>query len=143
MTFTAGDFPGFFLFVHNVMSTALGMTLLQAPSFRPTEREWRNLKRCLILNNMKQSTVYFLSNKNKNVLYIGVTSNLAQRLEQHKISEEDSFSKKYNTDILVYIENFPTMEEVIAREKQLKKWRREKKNALVENINPDWKDLRE
>ena len=92
---------------------------------------------------MKQSTVYFLSNKNKNVLYIGVTSNLAQRLEQHKISEEDSFSKKYNTDILVYLENFPTMEEAIAREKQLKKWRREKKNALVENINPDWKDLRE
>ena len=64
-------------------------------------------------------------------------------MEQHKTSEKDNFSKKYNTDILVYLENFPTMEEAIAREKQLKKWRREKKNALVENINPDWKDLRE
>tara|TARA_B100001179_G_scaffold78552_1_gene55394 strand:- start:330 stop:608 length:279 start_codon:yes stop_codon:yes gene_type:complete len=92
---------------------------------------------------MKQPTIYFLTNKAKTVLYIGVTSNLEQRLDQHKTSEEGSFTRKYNTDILVYIENYPKMEEAIAREKQLKKWRREKKNALIDCINPGWKDLRE
>jgi len=75
------------------------------------------------------------------VLYIGVTSNLQKRIYEHKNSLIDGFSKKYNTTNLVYYEIFRNIRLAITREKQLKRWRRDKKVFLIEKMNPDWNDL--
>ena len=88
---------------------------------------------------MKQSAVYFMANKNNTVLYIGVTSKLVKRVYQHKTKEYKGFTSKYNCDKLVYFD----INEAIAREKQLKNGNRNKKNALVNKDNPEWKDLSE
>lgn len=90
---------------------------------------------------IKNSYVYFITNKHKNVLYTGVTSDLEKRLYEHKHKLIDGFSKQYNVDRLVYIENFSCIEDALKRERQIKKWRREKKDALVNKQNPEWKDL--
>ena len=87
--------------------------------------------------------VYMLSNWNDSVLYIGVTSNLPKRLYEHKNGLADGFTKKYNVHKLVYFEAASYMQSALAREKQLKKWSREKKNALVNQMNPTWRDLSE
>jgi putative endonuclease len=84
--------------------------------------------------------VYVLTNT-ANVLYIGVTSDLAGRLWEHVEERSSQFSAKYNLDKLIYFETYPTAREAIAREKQLKGWRREKKIALIDSMNPAWKDL--
>ena len=75
------------------------------------------------------------------MLYIGVTSNLQKRIYEHKNSLIDGFSKKYNTTNLVYYEIFRNIRLAITREKQLKRWRRDKKVFLIEKMNPDWNDL--
>ena len=85
--------------------------------------------------------IYILTNKNNTVLYIGVTSDLKQRIYQHKTKKYPSFTKKYNIDKLVYFEKYNNIEDAIRREKQLKGWSRKKKDELVTSINPDWKDL--
>ena len=85
--------------------------------------------------------VYILSNWDDSVLYIGVTSNLLRRLYEHRNHLVAGFSSKYNTHKLVYFEETKDVYSAISREKQLKKWRREKKNQLIESINPQWKDL--
>ncbi len=85
--------------------------------------------------------IYILTNKNDNVMYIGVTNNLMRRLYEHKNEIIDGFTKKYNTHKLVYFEEFKDPITAIKREKQLKHWSRIKKNRLVENENPTWKDL--
>jgi len=85
--------------------------------------------------------VYILSNWTNTVIYIGVTNNLLIRLFEHKNKLIDGFTRKYNLDKLVYYELFFDIDETIKREKELKKWRREKKNHLVESLNPDWRDL--
>ena len=85
--------------------------------------------------------VYILSNWNDAVLYIGVTSNLYHRVYQHKSKSVDGFTKKYNADKLVYYECTNDVYSAISREKQLKKWSRSKKNALISNSNPQWNDL--
>ena len=85
--------------------------------------------------------VYILSNWCDSVLYIGITSNLPRRLYEHKNHLVDSFSSKYNTHKLVYFETTSDVYSALSREKQLKKWRREKKNALIESVNPKWEDL--
>ena len=85
--------------------------------------------------------VYILTNKNNNVLYIGVTNDIVRRVSEHKAKLVDGFTKKYNVDKLVYLEETDSVESAIIREKQLKKWRREKKNALVESANPTWEEL--
>ena len=85
--------------------------------------------------------VYMLSNWSDSVLYIGVTSNLPKRLYEHKNGLADGFTKKYNVHKLVYYEETPYMQSAIEREKQLKKWTRVKKNALVNAMNPTWRDL--
>lgn len=90
---------------------------------------------------MKTPTVYILTNKPKGTLYIGVTSNLQNRIEQHKEKRVGSFTKKYNLDTLVYYEQFSSMYDAISREKQLKNWRRQWKIALIEKRNPTWHDL--
>lgn len=86
-------------------------------------------------------SVYILSNKWKTVFYTGVSSNLEQRIFEHKIKLHKGFTAKYNCDWLLYYEDFSSVDEAIAREKQLKKYRRELKIGLVKTINPDLKDL--
>jgi len=74
-------------------------------------------------------------------MYIGVTNNLKRRLDEHKSGEVKGFTKKYNVNKLVYFEETSDIYVAIAREKEIKKWRREKKDMLVEKMNPSWKDL--
>lgn len=85
--------------------------------------------------------VYLLTNKNHNVMYVGVTNNLLRRVYEHKCHLIDGFTKKYNVTQLVYFEETNDINAALAREKQIKKWRREKKNNLVSTINPEWQDL--
>ena len=89
----------------------------------------------------KKPAVYILANKKDGVLYIGVTSNLIQRVWQHKHNAVDGFSKKYHIHILVYFEIHESMVYAIQREKQVKWWRRAWKVSLIEQENPDWHDL--
>ena len=85
--------------------------------------------------------VYFLTNWDDSVLYIGVTNNLPRRLYEHRNGLVDGFTKKYNVHKLVYYEYTNDAYSAISREKQLKKWTRAKKNALVVKENPQWRDL--
>ena len=87
--------------------------------------------------------VYILTNKNKTVLYVGVTNNLKQRLYFHQNQEpfSKSFTHKYNVHYLIYYEVFDDIETAIAREKQIKGYRREKKEKLINEFNPDWEFL--
>ena len=92
---------------------------------------------------MKTYHVYMITNWTNKVMYIGVTSNLEKRINEHKHGIYEGFSKKYNLKKLVYCEEYEDANEAIAREKQLKKWSRKKKDALVVKLNPEWKDLSE
>ena len=89
----------------------------------------------------KQPALYILASKRNGTLYIGVTSNLIQRIWQHRNNQTEGFSQRYNVHRLVYFELHQNMEQAILREKQLKKWRREKKVNLIESENSSWKDL--
>jgi len=89
----------------------------------------------------KQYFVYILTNKTNRVLYIGVTGDITKRIFQHKNEMIEGFSKKYNLNKLVYCESTNNVEEAIRREKQLKNWRRSWKMKLIENFNPEWRDL--
>jgi len=89
----------------------------------------------------KNYYVYLLTNWNNKVMYVGVTSNLERRLYEHKNKLVEGFTKKYNVGKLVYFETTNDVMAAIEREKQIKKWRREKKNQLVMGMNPEWKDL--
>ena len=84
--------------------------------------------------------VYILASRSR-VLYIGVTSDLEKRLWQHKNKVADGFTARYAVDRLVHVESTPDARAAIAREKQLKGWRRSRKVALIESENPDWRDL--
>ena len=91
---------------------------------------------------MKQGYTYIITNKNNTTLYVGVTSNLTQRITEHiEKKYNNSFSSRYNLNKLVYYETFQTIGEAIAREKQLKAGSRAKKEALINSHNPEWKDL--
>src|SRR5690349_17304432 len=86
--------------------------------------------------------IYILTNNHHTVLYTGVTSDLNKRIWQHQNKEYlTSFTAKYNCNKLVYYENFIRIEEAIAREKQIKGGSRKAKETLINNFNPDWKDL--
>ena len=86
--------------------------------------------------------IYILFNKRNGTLYTGVTSNLKQRIYEHKTKvHEDSFTAKYRVDKLGYYEEYATINDAIAREKQIKAGSRAKKLKLIEGINPDWEDL--
>ena len=80
---------------------------------------------------------------NSRVIYVGMTSNLCKRVYQHKYKAYEGFTKRYNVDKLVYYEETNEVWEAIRREKQIKRWRREKKIALIESVNPGWCDLYE
>ena len=84
--------------------------------------------------------VYILTNKRNCVMYVGVTNDLSRRLHEHKSGLIEGFTKKYNVHKLVYFEEYPEINDAIAREKQLKHWIRAKKNWLVETKNPNWDD---
>lgn len=90
---------------------------------------------------MNQYYVYIISNWTGVRIYTGVTSDLEKRLWQHKNKTFDGFSKKYNLNKLVYFETYEDPENAIKREKEIKAWRREKKNNLIETKNPQWTDL--
>ena len=90
---------------------------------------------------MKTPCTYILSNKPNGTLYIGVTSNVVQRVWQHKHVLVDGFSKEHGLKLLVYFELHDSMEDAIVREKRLKKWKRAWKIELIESQNPQWKDL--
>ncbi len=92
---------------------------------------------------MKESFVYMLSNKNRTVLYIGITSNLLRRIEEHKNGIGSIFTKKYNVNELLYFEVFNDINQAIKREKQLKKWNKDWKWSLIKENNPYLVDLYE
>jgi putative endonuclease len=89
---------------------------------------------------MKQYYVYILSSYTR-TLYIGVTNDIKRRVVEHKEKQIEGFTKKYNINRLVHFENFREVNDALVREKQLKKWSREKKVALIERDNPQWNDL--
>ena len=92
---------------------------------------------------MKHPAIYILASQKNGTLYIGVTSNLPQRIWQHKNHQVDGFTKKYNVTTLVYFEQAEMMESAIAREKVLKKPGSEVKIKMIEENNPNWLDLYE
>ena len=92
---------------------------------------------------MKQPTVYILASKRNGTLYTGVTSDLVKRVWEHKNNLVDGFTKKYVVHVLVYFEQHDDMTAAITREKQIKKWNRTWKLRLIEEQNPEWKDLYE
>jgi putative endonuclease len=91
---------------------------------------------------MKSGYIYIIGNSTNSTIYIGVTNNLIRRVMEHrqKVNPE-SFTAKYNLYKLLYYEYFKSIKDAIRREKQLKKWRREKKDFLINKLNPEWKDL--
>ena len=89
----------------------------------------------------KGGYIYIISNKNRTVLYTGVTNNLDARIYEHKAGEGSKFTSKYNCTDLLYYEFFEDIESAIAREKQIKKWKREYKENVINAFNPNWKDL--
>ena len=84
--------------------------------------------------------VYIMTNQSRN-LYIGLTNNLRRRMNKHKVSPIGGFTKRYNLKKLVYVERFSDINSAVAREKQMKKWTREKKIILINQQNRDWHDL--
>jgi putative endonuclease len=84
--------------------------------------------------------VYIMTNQSR-TLYVGFTNNIRERVWQHKTGVVEGFTSRYNIDKLVYVESFSDATSGIAREKKIKRWRREKKLSLIAQENPDWHDL--
>ena len=93
--------------------------------------------------NIHQYWVYIMSNKSRTVLYIGITNDLYRRYLEHKQEIIKGFTQKYKCNDLLYYEDFADVDEAIAREKEIKAWRREKKDMLIAASNPSKKDLAE
>lgn len=89
----------------------------------------------------KHPAIYFLASQRNGTLYIGVTSNLVKRIWEHKEGVVEGFTKDHGCHILVYFEQHMEMSAAIQREKQMKKWNRAWKIALIEKENPGWRDL--
>ena len=85
--------------------------------------------------------VYILASRKNGTLYVGVTNDLARRISEHKSKLVPGFTRKYSVDQLVYFEQYASILEARAREHALKRWRRAWKIALIEKLNPDWRDL--
>ena len=90
---------------------------------------------------MKRPCVYIMTNKRNGTLYTGVTSNLAQRVWQHKNNLVEGFTKRYRTHTLVWYETHDTMSDAIVREKRVKEWKRAWKLEMISVFNPGWRDL--
>ncbi len=91
---------------------------------------------------MRRYHVYIMASQSRTI-YVGVTNDLARRMFEHRAKMAPGFTSKYNVTRLVYAEEFDDVRDAIAREKQLKGWRRERKTALIESVNPEWDDLAE
>ena len=91
----------------------------------------------------KKGYVYILFNKRNGTLYTGVTSNLLKRIYEHKNKVMEGFTSKYDVDKLGYFEIYESIKDAIEREKQLKSGARKKKISLIEQINPEWRDMYE
>ena len=89
----------------------------------------------------KKGYIYILTNYKKTVLYIGITTNLRRRVEEHYSGLVTGFTKKYNVKFLVYYEEFESINHAIQREKALKGKTRKKKEVLINKTNPEWRDL--
>jgi putative endonuclease len=85
--------------------------------------------------------VYLMASKRSGTLYLGVTNDLARRAYEHKSKQNYGFTRRYGVDRLVWYEEFGDVNDAIDREKTMKKWRRAWKIALIEDMNPEWKDL--
>ncbi len=90
---------------------------------------------------MPSGFVYILTNQRNGTLYVGVTSNLLDRMEQHRLGKGSKFVEKYGLSRLVWFEEHPLYAAAIQRETSLKRWKRQWKLALIEKGNPQWKDL--
>jgi len=90
---------------------------------------------------MRRGCVYMMASKRNGTLYIGVTNNLIERVTQHKEGRGSAFVKKYNVTVLVWFEEWTLLTEAIQRETSLKRWPRKWKLALIEKVNPEWRDL--
>ncbi len=90
---------------------------------------------------MRQGYVYILTSGKNGTLYIGVTNNLSSRVWLHKQGRASVFTKRYGVSRLVWYEDYPTVPQAIQRETSLKRWKREWKIALIEQVNPAWEDL--
>ena len=101
---------------------------------------WKHPLRTLPAAQDRRYYVYILTNSSR-TLYVGVTNNLERRMYEHKNKLVPGFTERYNVTWLAYYEETSSIESAIAREKQIKSWRRSKKVALVESANPQWKDL--
>lgn len=91
--------------------------------------------------NNKIYWVYILSSKKNGTLYVGITNNIIRRAYEHKKKLQKGFTKKYNVSILVYTEQYTDVKAALYREKCIKEWKRAWKIKLIEDNNPDWKDL--
>ena len=89
----------------------------------------------------KQYYVYIMSNYTRTILYTGVTSGLALRVSQHRHGKHDGFTKKYKGKYLLWYQVFGDVREAIRREKRIKKWNRAWKERLINEMNPEWRDL--
>ncbi len=105
--------------------------------------EGGNLKTYHNLMTEKAYYVYLLTNWNNRVMYVGITNDLECRIYEHKEKALKGFTQKYNVNKLVCYKQTSDIAAALNREKEIKKWRREKKNRLVENDNPLWRDLSE
>jgi putative endonuclease len=85
--------------------------------------------------------VYLLASRRNGTLYVGVTSDLARRVQERKDDDAEGFTKRYGVHTLVWCEAHESMESAIAREKAIKEWKRQWKVALIEQANPEWRDL--
>ena len=90
---------------------------------------------------MSNYYLYIITNKHNTVLYVGITNDVMRRMYEHKKKLVKGFSSKYNCSKLVYFESSQDVKSIIQREKEIKKWRREKKIILIEKMNPNWIDL--
>ena len=96
---------------------------------------------CFLYNYKMEYYVYILASKNNTTIYIGVTNDLVRRIYEHKNNVVKGFTQKYNVHKLVYFEQTENIETAIIREKQLKNYSRERKEELINNVNPNWEDL--
>ncbi|WP_457106519.1 GIY-YIG nuclease family protein [Methylobacterium sp. P5_C11] len=90
---------------------------------------------------MREPAVYIMASRRNGTLYTGVTSNLARRVHEHREALQAGFTSRYACKLLAWYEHYPTMVEAITREKQIKAGSRKRKLALIESMNPDWRDL--
>ena len=103
----------------------------------------KRVEKSNLITMYKTYYIYILSNKSHSTLYIGMTNDLERRIMEHRSNNIPGFTQRYNCHKLLYYESYSDANQALDREKQLKKWGREKKERLIRSMNPDYKDLAE